>query len=248
MSYSNPGNEIWKSSDIVQRYLPTTIRGSVPLAEEQFDVLKRLAGALDRPVRRFLDLGCGDGVLARVVYDAWPESEGVVQDFSQAMLDAAYEKLADHVEHTLFVHSDFSEAGWDGEISGKFDLIVSGYSIHHQPDSRKQTLYTELFDMLAPGGLFVNIEHVASASDWVQQRYQDLVIDCRFALGQAKGLYQSREEAVHAYNHREDRDANVLTPVETQCVWLRESGFEDVDCFLKIFELAVFGGRRPERA
>ncbi|HMQ52517.1 MAG TPA: class I SAM-dependent methyltransferase, partial [Anaerolineae bacterium] len=32
---------------------------------------------------------------------------------------------------------------------------------------------------------------------------------------------------------------------ETQCAWLRQLGFADVDCYFKIFELAVFGGRRP---
>ena len=39
--------------------------------------------------------------------------------------------------------------------------------------------------------------------------------------------------------------ANILAPVEVQCQWLREIGFTDVDCYLKMFEVAVFGGRRP---
>jgi tRNA (cmo5U34)-methyltransferase len=33
-------------------------------------------------------------------------------------------------------------------------------------------------------------------------------------------------------------------PVERQCEWLRDVGYADVDCFFKVFELAVFGGRR----
>ena len=44
---------------------------------------------------------------------------------------------------------------------------------------------------------------------------------------------------------RDDKEANILAPVEVQCEWLRECGFEDVDCFFKFFELAVFGGRPP---
>jgi len=35
--------------------------------------------------------------------------------------------------------------------------------------------------------------------------------------------------------------------VESQLDWLRELGFADVDCFFKAFELAVFGGRKPEQ-
>jgi hypothetical protein len=37
---------------------------------------------------------------------------------------------------------------------------------------------------------------------------------------------------------------NILAPVEEQCRWLRLIGFADVDCFLKVFELALFGGRK----
>ena len=37
---------------------------------------------------------------------------------------------------------------------------------------------------------------------------------------------------------------NILATVEAQCQWLRQIGFADVDCFLKIFELALFGGRK----
>jgi hypothetical protein len=29
---------------------------------------------------------------------------------------------------------------------------------------------------------------------------------------------------------------------------LREIGYTDVDCYLKVFELAVFGGRKPAGA
>ncbi|SPE57295.1 hypothetical protein SBV1_270094 [Verrucomicrobia bacterium] len=29
-----------------------------------------------------------------------------------------------------------------------------------------------------------------------------------------------------------------------QCQWLREIGFENVDCYFKVFELALFGGTK----
>jgi hypothetical protein len=33
---------------------------------------------------------------------------------------------------------------------------------------------------------------------------------------------------------------------ETQCDWLRQNGFERVDCYQKLSELAVFGGVKPK--
>ena len=44
--------------------------------------------------------------------------------------------------------------------------------------------------------------------------------------------------------NRPDKDANILAPVEDQCVWLRNNGYENVDCYLKVMELAVFGGQK----
>ena len=40
---------------------------------------------------------------------------------------------------------------------------------------------------------------------------------------------------------------NILASVEEQCDWLRRIGYQDVDCFLKTFELALFGGRKAAR-
>ena len=50
-----------------------------------------------------------------------------------------------------------------------------------------------------------------------------------------------------AYYNRPDKKENILTPVDIQCQWLRDIGFQDVDCFLKIFELALFGGRKTSK-
>ncbi len=54
-----------------------------------------------------------------------------------------------------------------------------------------------------------------------------------------------REEVAQTYYSRTDKTANLLAPVESQCQWLREIGYRDVDCYMKIFELALFGARRP---
>ena len=47
------------------------------------------------------------------------------------------------------------------------------------------------------------------------------------------------------YKNRPDKAANILASVELQCHWLREIGYEEVDCYFRIYELAVFAGRKP---
>ena len=47
---------------------------------------------------------------------------------------------------------------------GTFDIIVSGFAIHHLDDERKRRLFSEVAQHLSPGGLFANLEVVASAT------------------------------------------------------------------------------------
>jgi hypothetical protein len=75
----------------------------------------------------------------------------------------------------------------------------------------------------------------------VESVHDGLFLDCleRHHAG------RSRSEIEKTYYARLDKAANILAPVEAQCQWLREIGYTDVDCYLKVFELAVFGGRKP---
>jgi hypothetical protein len=59
------------------------------------------------------------------------------------------------------------------------------------------------------------------------------------------GTSKTQEQIALEYYHRPDKTANILAPMEDQCQWLREIGFEHVDCYFKILELALFGGKRP---
>ena len=238
-------DRVWQDSGVAQRYLEG-VRGAIPLAQEQVELMVRLLRARNQPVRRVLDLGCGDGFLATPVLDAWPDSFAVLVDFSDTMLEAARKRFEDRPDRVAIVAADYGEPGWVEALGGRhvFDAIVSGFSIHHQPDDRKRTLYEELFALLAPGGFFVNIEHVSSPTPWLQVQAEEHLIDALFAYHSSAGS-MTRDEVAEKFVRRDDKQANILAPVELQCGWLREIGYQDVDCYLKIFELAVFGGRKP---
>jgi ubiquinone/menaquinone biosynthesis C-methylase UbiE len=193
------------------------------------------------------DLGCGDGVLTRSLLAAYPAAVATLVDFSEPMLTAARARLADRVPAPRFVAADLARSVWVETVAdgAPFDVVVSGYAIHHLPDVRKRTLYGEIFGLLAPGGMFVNIEHVASCSGWIEAISDDVMIDSLHAFHATRGAGKSRAQVAEEFVHRPDKAANILAPVDAQCEWLRALGFVDVDCFFKVFELAVFGGRRP---
>jgi tRNA (cmo5U34)-methyltransferase len=239
-------DEVWKNAALVRTFLDG-IRGGIPFAAEQIEVMLRLIAARGAPVERVADLGCGSGVLARSILLKYPQAQTVLVDFSEPMLDAARAQLGSHVPPPRFVVADLATPAWAGQVSDRapFDVVASGYAIHHLPDQRKRALYGEIFGLLAPGGMFVNLEHVASPTAWIETLSDDLIIDSLYAFHRARGSGQTRAQVADEFVHRPDKGANILAPVDAQCAWLRACGFVDVDCYFKAFELAVFGGRRP---
>ncbi|MEB3182735.1 MAG: class I SAM-dependent methyltransferase [Nostocaceae cyanobacterium] len=242
----NKTYEVWQTEALATRYL-SGVRGAIPLATEQIDVILRLIRNSQNQVENVLDLGCGDGILGRVILNEYREAKGIFLDFSETMIAAAKGQMGDNLTRAEFIIQDYGKRGWVDCFTPdlKFDVIVSGFSIHHQPDERKKEIYQEIYGLLKPGGLFINLEHVASLSKWGESLFDEMFVDALYSFHHSQGSTKSRAEIDQEYYNRDDRTANILAPTETQCDWLREIGFMNVDCFLKIFEIALFGGIRP---
>lgn len=234
----------WQSSTVVSRYL-NGIRGALPLAAEQIEMMLTLL-ATGRLVGRFLDLGCGDGILGAAILEKYPQAQGVLADFSEPMLAAGRQKLAHLAERASFVQLDYADPDWAALAPGPFDAVVSGYSIHHQPDERKFALYQEIFDLLAPGGWFVNLEHVSPGGQLTSTLFLDHIVLAWHATQKRAGGNRTHQDISDELSSSAEHAANILAPVETQCAWLRQIGYQDVDCYLKIYELAVFAGHKPK--
>ena len=81
---------------------------------------------------------------------------------------------------------------------GTFDVVVSGFAIHHLTHERKRQLYEEIWTVLEPTGIFCNLEHVASVSRSAHERFLQAIgitsaekdrsnklLDCPHAIGVA---------------------------------------------------------------
>ncbi|MFN8412069.1 MAG: class I SAM-dependent methyltransferase [Anaerolineales bacterium] len=239
-------DEVWKLPNIVNRFLSS--RAAIPLAQEQIGIMMSILKSNKAPIENFLDLGCGDGILGAAILGAYPSAHGVLADFSEPMLDQARSQLKEHADHLVFENLDYGETDWVNKVQpyGPFDAIVSGYSIHHQPDMRKRPIYEEIFSLLKPGGWFINIEHIAAESQLAIALFNNHIIDAWYDKEQKNGGTKTRQEVADTFMNRADKDSNILLSVNTQCDWLREIGYEEVDCYFRIYELAVFGGRRPK--
>ena len=234
----------WKSKELTETFLKG-VRGAMPGADLQLAVIGKIADQWCPGPKRILDLGCGNGILGHYILNRFPSVNGLFLDFSDPMLDAARVNL-NALPNTTFAKADFASHQWldVARPHAPFDIVVSGFAIHHQPDARKRELYAEIFDLLQAGGLFLNLEHVASATRAGRELFDDFFIDHLCDFHSKSDSYATRDTIADSYYNRPDKRENLLAPVEDQCQWLRQIGFNDVDCFLKIFELALFGGRK----
>jgi len=171
---------------------------------------------------RVLDLGCGDGRLLEFVLRERPQATGVALDFSLPMLDQLRTRFGPMARAEIVHHN----LEFPLPVLGTFDAVVSSFAIHHLAHERKRQLYEEIWKLLDAGGVFCNLEHVLSASPYAHER---------FLL--AMGITAADEDS-----------SNKLLDVHTQLEWLREIGFDDVDCYWKWRELALLVGRKPPEA
>ncbi|MEA3211060.1 MAG: tRNA (cmo5U34)-methyltransferase [Chthoniobacter sp.] len=244
---TGPDAEVGENSpELVAKFLQN-VRHSIPLAIEQIDMMLRLVHAArgDR-LDRFLDLGCGDGLLSSALLDDYPQARGWLVDLSPSLLGGARKQLQKN-SSVQFISADFARPSWTSAVAmgAPFDAIVSALSIHALPDARKRGLYREIFDLLKPEGVFIAIEHVASATRWTESIWADYMIDAIFGQAIKAAPGKTRVEIAREYYERGGQTDRPLAPLEVQCDWLRGLGFENVDCYLKVLELAVFGGQRP---
>jgi cyclopropane fatty-acyl-phospholipid synthase-like methyltransferase len=231
----------WQSPELTRNFL-TGIRGILPLASEQLDVMLYVIRHALPDVTRILDVGSGSGVLSKVLLNRYPSAYTTLVDFSEPMLAAAREQFTEH--QAAIYNRDLTTPAWLDAVQGNapFDVVVSGYAIHHLTHERKQALYREIFGLLRPGGMFINVEHIASTDAWVEDLFNRSVADGIYASETMRGD-ATYEAILDRLSHQDDGD--ICATVEDQCAWLRDIGFEHVDCYMKIYALAVFGGIKP---
>ncbi|MBC7527467.1 MAG: class I SAM-dependent methyltransferase [Chthonomonadaceae bacterium] len=236
---------VWQDGAVATQFVKER-RGAILGGATQLEVMLELLPP--RPPNLaptwVLDLGCGDGVLLETILRHWTGANGVALDGSPTMLELALERLSIfHPSAVSFISEDINLPKWKDALPVlQFDAIVSGFCIHHLEDERKKALYAEIYDLLAPGGVFINIEHVASVTphgeELFSRAYVRNIVRRKIERGE-EGIFE--DELTHFVN-RLDASANRLTSVETQLQWLCTLGYTDVDCYWKHYELAVFAG------
>jgi tRNA (cmo5U34)-methyltransferase len=194
-----------------------------------------------------LDIGAGYGALATAVLRDRPNATAVCLDASAAMIALGRERTADLTHRISFAEASLEDQRWLTAVTGAFDAVISARALHHFTENqRRRYIFQETFSILQPGGCFINADNVRAPTARLRERY-----------GSARDEWLDRQVRERSRGKTTLKELKAATPssyhgphnngyLDEELAWLKEAGFEDVDCFWKLGGTVVYGGFRPE--
>jgi len=108
-----------------------------------------------------MDLGCGSGVLAAMVGEAFPDSRLWLLDSSEEAIGLARGNVAPE-RGARFVHTSFNDIGSGSapeldKMKGRFSLVYTDGLLEHFPRAEQGHILTICRSLLTDGGLQVHV-------------------------------------------------------------------------------------------
>jgi cyclopropane fatty-acyl-phospholipid synthase-like methyltransferase len=225
----------------------------VPRRAEQINLLADLLPQAPEAPLSVLDLGAGFGAVSEQILNRYLRATVTCVDGSAVMVARATERLLKYGERVRILRADLADAAWKAVVKGTvFEVVVSAIAIHHLTHERKRELDREVFQLLVPGGIFLNNDIVATPAA-LKTRFEDLNIAAiqdqeRARRGSARTKEQIRAEMQEQLRLAGGRHQSHIASLGDQLGWLREAGFKSIDCYWRYLDLAIFGGVKEEGA
>jgi tRNA (cmo5U34)-methyltransferase len=189
----------------------------------------------DLKVDRIMELGCGTGNLSVLIAERFPEATIDLIDLSAESLQVCQRRMQDAARYQ-FRTSDFRSLD---DQQGSFDLILSSIAIHHLTSIEKQKLFATLFRMLRPGGVFAYADQHAGATPSIIKRHHQYWHE----ISRAAGSTEDEWELWMAHQRDHDHHDTVIDQID----WLRNTGFQRVDCTWRYLLWTVLQAEKPAR-
>jgi trans-aconitate methyltransferase len=206
----------WAGEDVIANMLDLPRRMSVAFVAD--------AGI---EVEHVVDLGSGPGVYLATFLDAFPGARGTWVDSSEAMLELGQQELARFGDRIDWVVHDVEQL--ETAAIAPAQVVASSRALHHFTPESLAHVYRAVFDLVAPGGFAINLDHVGAPGDW-----EDVY---RRVRGQFTG---DRKQKLAA--HRQD---GPLALVDAHLGWLADAGFASPDAPWRTFYTALLLARKP---
>jgi len=186
-----------------------------------------------------VDLGCGTGTLAQMILQAYPSAAVTCVDISPEMISIAQRKLAKFGGRVEFIVEDLGKI----KFEKNYDVAVSIDAIHHLPDSQKRNLFGRICNTLTPDGIFLLADPIIIESSTLKEK------NARLVKGHIQGLIKEekvpieeveKRQRIKEIAERQDIEKDYLCTFDELNEMLKDSGFEEVECFWRHFDDVIF--------
>ena len=217
---------------------------AVPRREEQLAALVALLPFGRDEVFGVVELGCGEGVLAAAVLDAYPRASVLALDGSASMLQETSARLQRFGGRARLGEFDLASPEWRGRMAGA-DAVVSSLAIHHLSGEGKRRLFEDAARETTERAAMLIVDVVEPARDEAWRYHADVYdmaaeLKSRDQTGSGDLYERLGEEEWNFFRFPDPGE--MPSPLFDQLAWLREAGFGSVDCFWLLAGHAVYGG------
>lgn len=268
------GHHDWHSAHYVRDWVAQN-EARAEARRAQFDLLADLIPHPREAPIRILDVGAGWGPVTRHLLERFPAARATLFDYSEQMFAEARPRLAAYGDRVRYVLGDLSQPGAlamaVAAAGGPFDAIVSSSCIHNlRPTERIPALYQELREATAPGGCFLNLDMVGTASPLLQEvwhlarvaqlrRHSLAETGVLFTYEEAKTELRAQRHAWLSAGGQSTAQAagqnvgaaggppnhrpsgGLSRSLLDHLAWLQEAGFDAVECFWRQDGRALIG-------
>ncbi len=220
----------------------------VPERATQFAIVADLLPFETEDCFGFVDIGCGEGLLAKTILEQYPNSTCHATDVADDMIAKARNLLSPFGSRVSVSTHNIHDTGYlDNVVSGPVGVVTSSLAIHHCSDTEKAALYRAAFQKLTSPGAMVIIDAVRPVSDHgvaINKKYwQHYIRQQSQQFTGAEDEYEKFKNIPIMFYEQPAEEDKPATLVDNLRM-LTDAGFRDVDCFWKKCGFAIFGGYR----
>lgn len=138
----------------------------LPVREDRFDVMCTVVAALHGESAHVLDLACGPGSISQRFLTRFPRARSTGIDVDPVLLALGERVLGDLGGRLRLVHGDLTDPGWPDLLpGGAVDAVLTTTALHYLTPGQLARLYRQLAELLAPGAVLLNGDHMGFGAD-----------------------------------------------------------------------------------
>lgn len=202
-----------------------------------------------------LDLCSGPGDVGRAIWSRFRSSriDCVDRDLFLISICTAVNRR-EGVRGQTFVR-DMWNAEWHRGLPSNYDVVATANALHWFDALRVGDLFTDIFQLLRSGGVFLFVEPVCTEKAFATGFAEWKAKQPARYIPENWQRFWSRANAILGYDHTKflgSRDSHLIgdegMPVSGLIPSLKNAGFESIDVLLRDADEVILAATRPQRA